>query len=43
MKKIMPSFKYEPLVLFLEPKISNEEEDRGDTYGARPSNTKIVK
>ncbi len=30
----MPSFKYEPLVLFPKPKISDEEEDKGDTDGA---------
>ncbi len=38
----MPSFECEPLILFLKPKISNEEENKGDTYGARPSSTKVV-
>jgi hypothetical protein len=26
MEKVMPSFEYDPLILSLEPKISNEEE-----------------
>jgi hypothetical protein len=30
MEKVMPSFEYEPLVLFLGPKTSYEEENRGD-------------
>jgi hypothetical protein len=38
----MLSFKYEPLVLFLEPETSNEEKDRGDTNGARPSCIKVL-
>ncbi len=37
----MPSFEYEPLVLFLELKTLDEEEDRRDTNGARPSSTRI--
>ncbi len=40
--KVMLSFKYEPLVLFLEPETSNEEKDRGDTNGARPSCIKVL-
>jgi hypothetical protein len=36
MEKVMPSFEYEHLVLFLERKTSYEEEDRGDTNGAGP-------
>jgi hypothetical protein len=43
MEKFMPSFEYEPLVLFLEPKTSYEEKDRGDTNGARPSSAKVAK
>ncbi len=39
----MPSFEYEPLVLFLELEISDEEENRKDTNGAGPSGTKVVK
>ncbi len=35
----MQSFEYEPLVLFLELKISDEEENKGDTDGARPLGT----
>jgi hypothetical protein len=41
MEKVMPSFEYEPLVLFLELETSDEEEDRRDTNGARPSSTRI--
>jgi len=29
----MPSIEYEPLILFPEPNISNEEEDKGDING----------
>jgi hypothetical protein len=29
--------------LSLKPKASDEEEDRGDTYGAWPSRTKVAK
>jgi hypothetical protein len=36
MEKFMPSFEYEPLLLSLEPKTSNEEEDRGDIDGVGP-------
>jgi hypothetical protein len=32
----MPSFEYECLVLFPEPNTSNEEKNKGDTYGAGP-------
>ncbi len=39
----MPSFEYEPLILFLELETSVEEEDKRDTDGARPLGTKIVK
>ncbi len=42
MEILMPSLEYEYLVLSLEPKTSNEEEDKRDTNGARPSGTKIV-
>jgi hypothetical protein len=42
MEKVMPSFKYEPLVLSPEPKTSYEEEDKGDTNGVRPSSTRIA-
>jgi hypothetical protein len=38
----MPSFEYEPLVMFPELETSNEEENRRDTNGARPSCTKVV-
>jgi len=41
MEEVMPSFEYEPLVLFLELKTLDEEEDRRDTNGARPSSTRI--
>jgi hypothetical protein len=36
MEKVMPPFKYEPLVLSLKRKTSNEEEDKGDIDGVRP-------
>ncbi len=39
----MPSFEYEPLILSLEPETLDEEEDKGDTYGARPSCTRVAK
>jgi hypothetical protein len=42
MEKIMPLFEYEPLVLFPEPETLNEEEDKRDIDGARPSCTKVV-
>jgi len=42
MERVKPSFEYEPLVLSLEPYTSNEEENKGDTDGARPSGTKIA-
>ncbi len=38
----MPLFEYEPLIQFPKPQTSNEEEDRGDIDGARPSSTKII-
>jgi hypothetical protein len=43
MEKIMPSFEYEHLILSPKPKTSNEEENRMDTYRARPSSTKVAK
>jgi hypothetical protein len=41
MEKVMPSFEYEPIVLFLELETSNDEEDRRDTKGARPFGTGV--
>jgi hypothetical protein len=43
MEKVMTLFEYEPLVVSLEPKISNEEKDIGDTNGVGPLGTKVVK
>jgi len=43
MEKIMPLFEYEPLVLFPEPETLNEEEDKRDIDGARPSCTRVAK
>ncbi len=43
MKKVIPSFQYEPLVLIQKPKTSNEEEDRGNTDGAKPLNIRTKK
>ncbi len=42
MDKVMPLFKYEPLILFPKLETLNEEEDKGDTNGARPLGTKVV-
>ncbi len=38
----MPLFEYEPLILFPKLETLNEEKDKGDTNGARPSSTKVV-
>jgi hypothetical protein len=43
MQKVMPSFQYELLVLIPEPKTLNEEEDRENIDGAKPSEIKIEK
>jgi hypothetical protein len=42
MKNVMPSFEYEPLVLFLELDTLDEEEDKRDIDGVVPSNIKVV-
>ncbi len=42
MEKVMPSFEYEPLVLSLKPQTLDDEEDRGDTYGASSSRIRVV-
>ncbi len=42
MEIVIPSFEYEPLVLSPKSQTSNEEEDKGDIDGARPSFTKIA-
>ncbi len=39
----MLTFKYEPLILSLEPKTSYEEKDRENNNGAWPSCTKTSK
>jgi hypothetical protein len=41
MEKVMPSFEYEPLVLSAKLKTLDEEANKRDTYGARPSCTKV--
>jgi hypothetical protein len=43
MEKVMPTFEYDPLVLSLELKTLDEEEDKGDTSGVRPSDTITTK
>ncbi len=43
MEEVMPSFEYEPLVLSPKLETSNEEENRGDTYGVGPSCTWVPK
>jgi hypothetical protein len=42
MKKLMPSFKYKPLILFLKPKTLDEEKYRMDRNGVGPSCTRIA-
>ncbi len=39
----MPTFEYDPLVLSLELKTLDEEEDKGDTSGVGPSDTITTK
>ncbi len=41
MEKVIPSFWYEPLIFILGPKISNEEEKRGNIDGVGPSSTRV--
>jgi hypothetical protein len=43
MEKVMPSFDYEPIVLFPKLETSYEEEDKRDTNGARPFGTGLQK
>jgi hypothetical protein len=43
MEKVKPSFEYEPLVLSLEPETLNEEQDKMNTDGAKPSCTRVAK
>ncbi len=40
MEKVIPSFQYELLVLILEPNTLDEEEERGQIDGVRPSRTR---
>jgi hypothetical protein len=42
MERVMPSFEYEPLVMFPKLEISDEEENRGDTNGVGPLGTKMA-
>jgi hypothetical protein len=42
MEKVMPSFEYEPLVMSPKLETLDEEKDRRDIDGARPSCTKVV-
>jgi hypothetical protein len=39
----MPSFEHEPLVLFLKPNTSYEEENKGNTNGVGQSSTRVAK
>jgi hypothetical protein len=39
----MPSFEYEPLILFPKQETLDEEENKRDIDGARPSGTRVVK
>jgi len=40
-KKVIPSFQYEPLIVIQELKTSYEEKERGNINVARPLNTRI--
>ncbi len=42
MEKLMPSFKYKPLILSPKPKTLDEEKYRMDTNGVGPSCTRIA-
>ncbi len=39
----MPSFEYEPLVLFPKPETLNDEKNKGIIDGVRPLGTRIAK
>lgn len=41
LEKVIPSFQCEPFVFILEPKTLDEQEERRNTYGVRPSNIRI--
>jgi hypothetical protein len=43
MERVMPSFEYEPLVLFPKLMTLGEEKDRGNIDGVGPSCTKTTK
>jgi hypothetical protein len=43
MENVMPPFEYEPLILFIEPKTSNEEKNKGDIDWVGPLGTRIAK
>jgi hypothetical protein len=43
MEKVIPFFQHEPLILIPKSKTSNEEEERGQTDGVRPSKTRTIK
>jgi hypothetical protein len=42
MEKVMLAFEYEPLILSLEPKTSNQEEDKGNNDGVRPLRIRMI-
>jgi hypothetical protein len=42
MEKVMTSFEYEPLVIFLEVETLDEEEDKGDIDGVGPLGTRVA-
>jgi hypothetical protein len=41
MEKVIPSFQYELFILIPKPKTSDEEEERRNTNGVGPSNTRM--
>ncbi len=43
MEKFMPSFEYEPLVLYPELETLDEEENKGDIDGVGPSSIRVPK
>jgi hypothetical protein len=42
MEKALTSFEYESLILSLKPQIWDEEKDRGDIDGVKPSSTWVL-
>jgi len=43
MEMVIPSFQYEPIIFTLKPETSDEEEEKGNIDGVRPSSIKAEK